>query len=74
MREVAFKRYRLQPLIGQGGMGKMSPHRAAHIIVPLACSWDGARPQGFAKNSNNLPSRPPQPARESVTRAATTGR
>ena len=74
MGEVALERYRLQSLIGQGGMGKMSPHRAAHIIEPLACAQDGARPQGFAKNSKNFPSRRPQPACESVPRAATTDR
>jgi hypothetical protein len=32
-----FKRYRLQSLMGQDGMGKMSPHRVVHIIEqPLA--------------------------------------
>ena len=72
--EVAFERYRRPSLIGQRGMGKVSPHRVTQIIERLACAQDGAGPQGFAKNSKNFPSRPPQPACESVTRAATTGR
>lgn len=73
MGEVALEHYRLQSLIGQGGMGKMSPHRAAHIIEPLACAQDGVQPQGFAKNSKNFPSHSPQPACESGSSAATTG-
>jgi hypothetical protein len=49
MGAVTFERYRLHSMIGQAGKGKMSTHRAVHIIEPLAGAQDGARPQGFAK-------------------------
>jgi hypothetical protein len=73
MGEVAFEHYRLQSLIGQSGMSKMSPYRAAHIIEPPACAQDGAQSHGFAMTPRILQdTRPSLPVESSL--AATTGR